>query len=71
MVFSAEAYEKAFPRKAPAQAATPAASPIKAPAQGDVLEEADKGAPKEPEIERALDESGDPLDGEGVVDDGA
>ena len=48
MVFSAENYEKAFPRKdpEPVKAAAPT-KPIKEP--GNVLEEAEKVTVKEPE----------------------
>ena len=66
MVFSSEAYEKAFPRKAPEAPEAPKAHEVPKAAEvvpGDVLEEADKGSdvkidPEAVEPEKVGDEDG-------------
>lgn len=63
MVFRAEKYEKAFPRKEPA--AVKITEPDNKP--GNVLEEADKLTKKEPEVKKPdpAPEGNDPEGGEG------
>ena len=63
MVFSAEKYEKAFPRKEPA--AVKITEPDNRP--GNVLEEAEKVIKKEPEVKEPdpAPEGNDPEGGEG------
>ena len=64
MVFSSEAYERAFPRKT-----QEAVKVTEQPKPGNVLEEADKiEEPKQAPIETPAD---DPNESEGGVDNGA